>query len=95
MFMIYRSEEAVTPLRETWEQADELLREAIVSASSRVNQRLSRNPHEKGESRDGRTRILFQSPICVLFEVNRTKKVVNIVRSWAYCKALDTDGRCS
>ena len=33
MFNIYRSQAAVTPLREVWEQADEELREAILQAT--------------------------------------------------------------
>ncbi len=84
MFNIYRSQEAVTPLREVWEQADDDLREAILNASRLVNLRLHDNPHGEGESRDGRTRILFQAPIGVLYEVDDDKKLVSIVRSWAF-----------
>ena len=84
MFNIYRSQAAVMPLREVWEQADEELREAILSASRLVNLRLHEDPHSEGESRDGQTRILFQAPVGVLYEVDEGKKLVNIVRSWAF-----------
>jgi hypothetical protein len=90
MFSIYRSEAAVIPLRETWQGADEDLRQAILRATSRINQRLHERPHQQGESRDGRTRILFEAPVGVLFEIDEGRKLVNIVRSWAYRCAADT-----
>jgi hypothetical protein len=88
MFNIYRSQAAVTPLREVWEQADETLREAILHASRLVNLRLHEDPHGEGESRDERTRILFEAPVAVLYEVDEDKKLVNIVRSWAFRTAV-------
>jgi hypothetical protein len=93
MFNIYRSQDAVTPLRAAWEQADEDLREAILQATHVVNLRLHENPHEDGESRDGQTRILFQAPLGVLYKVNEAKKLVVIVRSWAFRTATARDDR--
>jgi hypothetical protein len=84
MFSIYRSQESVSPLREVWEQADDSLREAILEAIERVNERLHHEPHTKGESRTNTTRILFEAPVAVLYEVDDEKQLVNIVRSWAY-----------
>lgn len=84
MFSIYRSQEAVGPLREVWEQADDSLRQAILEATERVNERLHHEPQTKGESRTNSTRILFEAPIAVLFEVDDEKQLVNIVRSWAF-----------
>jgi hypothetical protein len=93
MFSIYRSETAVLPLRETWQEADEDLRQAILRATHLINQRLHERPHRQGESRDGRTRVLFQAPVGVLFEIDEDKRLVNIVRSWAYrCAADASDG---
>jgi hypothetical protein len=89
MFSIYRSEAAVIPLRETWQGADEDLRQAILLATHRINQRLHERPHKQGESRDGRTRVLFEAPVGVLFEIDEDRKLVNIVRSWAYRCAAD------
>jgi hypothetical protein len=92
MFNIYRSQEAVTPLREAYEQADEELREAILQASRLVNLRLHEDPHSEGESRDTQTRILFQAPVGVLYEVDEDKKLVNILRSWAFRRATASQG---
>jgi hypothetical protein len=84
MFSIYRSQAAVTPLSEAWEQADDALRCAMLQASRRLDQQLHQAPQEQGESRDGQVRILFQTPLGVLFEVDEDKKLVRILRAWAY-----------
>ena len=84
MFSIYRSEAAVTPLRETWEYADDAFRNAIVQATFLVNRQLYLDPHRQGESRGGGTRILFQDPLGVLFEIDEEQKVVRVLKTWAY-----------
>jgi hypothetical protein len=89
MFSIYRHHTAMTPLKETWDQADPLLREAILAASRQLNEQLSRDPLEQGESRDDKTRILFSAPLGVLFEVDEARKLVSIVRAWVYQSRLD------
>jgi hypothetical protein len=93
MFSIYRSQSAVTPLREAWEGADEPLREAILQASHRLDQQLAREPDSRGESRDERTRILFEAPVAVLFEVHQEEKLVRIVRAWLYRAGVEGRGR--
>lgn len=87
MFSIYRSQSALIPLNQTWENADAVLREQIVQASRRVDQQLQSDPHEQGESREEGTRILFQAPLAVTFEVDEPKKLVRILRAWAYSRA--------
>jgi hypothetical protein len=84
MYSIYRSQEAATALHETWERADEPLREAICRALRRADRRLHEDPQEQGESREKRTRILFQHPLGVLFEVDEERKLVVILRTWTY-----------
>ena len=84
MFNIYRSPTAVIPLRESWERADEGARDAITRASHRLDRRLCEDPHEQGESREDRTRILFQHPVGVLFEVDEARHLVLILRLWTY-----------
>ncbi len=93
MFSIYRSQTALVPLRETWEQADAVLRDAIVQASRQVDQQLQTAPNEQGESREEGTRILFQAPLAVTFEVDEPKKLVRILRAWTFCRAADRQDR--
>ena len=84
MFSIFRSQSAMLPLKQTWEHADDELREAILQASRQLDQQLHVNPQEKGEAREGNVRIAFQEPLAVLFEVDQEKKLVRILRAWAY-----------
>lgn len=84
MYAIYRSEAAMRPLKQIWEHADEQLRAAILEASHRLDRQLARNPHQQGESRAGCTRILFQGPLGVLFEVDEDRKLVRILRTWTH-----------
>jgi hypothetical protein len=89
MFSIYRHQTAMAPLKETWDQADDSLREAILEASRQVDQQLHIDPHQQGESRDDKTRILFQAPLAVIFEVDEARKLVVVVRAWAYRRGMD------
>jgi hypothetical protein len=84
VFSIYRSQAAVTPLRQTWESADDAFREAIVQATFVVNRRLHLDPQEEGESRGEGTRILFEGPLGVIFEVDVERQMVHVLRTWAY-----------
>ena len=84
MFSIYRNQSALVPLNEVWEQADAPLREAILQASHRIDQHLQTDPQEQGESRDGTTRILFDAPLAVTFEVDEPKRLVRILRAWTF-----------
>ena len=89
MFSIYRSQSALIPLNQTWESAYASLREEIVQASRRVDQQLQSDPHEQGESREEGTRILFQAPLAVTFEVDEPKRLVRILRAWTFGRSVD------
>jgi len=89
MFSIYRNRTALVPLTATWEGANATLREAILQASRRVDEQLQSAPQEQGESRDEGTRILFQAPLAVTYEIDVPKKLVRILRAWAYRCAAD------
>jgi len=94
MFAIYRSPESMAALRETWENADEGLRQSILEASHRLDRQLYNTPHKRGESRDGRTRIIFHAPIAVTFEIDAAKQLVRVLRSWVYCPGANGQRRC-
>ena len=84
MFSIYRSEEAVVPLAEAWECADEPLRAAILRATYDIDRRLAEAPRRQGESRGGDVRILFRPPVAVFFEIDEDRNLVRILRTWLY-----------
>ncbi len=89
MFSIFRSQSAMLPLKQVWELADDELREAILRASRQLDQQLYLDPQQKGEAREGNVRIAFQEPLAVLFEVDEAKKMVRILRAWAYQVGVD------
>jgi hypothetical protein len=84
VFSIYRSPAAVSSLSETWAYADDDFRLAILRATHLIDQRLRHDPQRRGESRGQGTRILFQGPLGVLYEVDEEKKLVRILRTWAF-----------
>ena len=79
----------MAPLREMWERAGASLRRAILQATQRLDARLAGDPHGEGESRGERIRILFERPLGVLFEVDEEKRLVRVLRSWAYGPGTD------
>jgi hypothetical protein len=84
MFCVYQNQKAMTLLQQTWEEADDSLRNAIGQAIQRIGRALQNDPHEQGESRPGVTRILFQAPVAVIFEIDEEKRMVRILRAWTY-----------
>ncbi len=45
-------------------------RQAVTEAAHRIDFLLKTKPHEQGESRDGNTRIMFERPLAVDFEIH-------------------------
>ena len=84
MFNVYRDQTSVLSLRPTWEQADEPQRQAILRALNALDKQLQSNPSEQGESRSDQTRILFEAPLALLYQVDEDKKLVRVQRVWAY-----------
>jgi hypothetical protein len=46
-------------------------RNSIAAAADGIDKALARNPFAVGESRDRNTRIAFESPLAVLFDVDQ------------------------
>jgi hypothetical protein len=84
MFSIYRSETTTSFLKQTWEQADEALQQAILHATDRLNRALADSPHEQGESRYDGLRILFEAPLGIEYLIDDAHRIVHIQRTWAF-----------
>jgi hypothetical protein len=84
MFSIYRSETTTSFLKQTWEQADEALQQAILYATDQLNRVLADSPHEQGESRHDGLRILFQAPLGIEYVIDDARQIVHIQRTWAF-----------
>jgi plasmid stabilization system protein ParE len=87
MFMIYRSKAATRPLRKVLAKADPAAQARIRQAVEQLNERLADQPQEQGESRGMKTRIIFEAPVAILFEVDEAKMLVTVLRTWAYRSA--------
>jgi hypothetical protein len=84
MFSIYRSEHTTSFLKKTWEEADEALQQAILEATDLLNRALADRPHEQGESREDGSRVLFEAPLGIEYEIDDDRRIVHVRRTWAY-----------
>ncbi len=65
---------------------DSTQRQAVTRAAHVIDQLLQVDAHEQGESREGDTRILIESPLVVLFHVFQAERQTLVVRVWKYGK---------
>src|SRR5437016_1781735 len=63
MFQVEWLQTVLDALADLWTQADSSQRQAITAASHAIDQRLSKDPHNEGESRSGGFRIMFAPPL--------------------------------
>jgi hypothetical protein len=57
-------------------------RQLVRAAADRMDANLQSHPYQDSESRWGRTRILIDAPLAVLFEVDDDKKLVDVMKVW-------------
>jgi hypothetical protein len=69
MFHVRWLQAALDELAAVWLTATTDERRAITSASHIIDERLSENPHEQGESRPNGRRIMFVAPLAARFEI--------------------------
>lgn len=79
MFRVDWLESALDELMTLWTQADSTQRQAITAASHVIEQRLSRDPFNEGESRPGGRRITFVAPLAVRFQVEPDGQTVTVL----------------
>jgi len=59
-------------------------RAAITAAANAIDAALERDPLARGESRGGATRIMFEPPLAVLFDVDSTRNHVTVWDIWRW-----------
>jgi hypothetical protein len=69
-------------LADLWMNASD--RSAITKASHSIDQQLKTDPLNHGESRPGGRRILFESPLGVLYRVEEQDMIVRVYHVWLY-----------
>jgi hypothetical protein len=67
-------------LAQIWTNAPD--RAAVTAAANAIDAQLARNPFAQSESRSGRTRILFEFPLGILFEVDEDAQQVTVLLVW-------------
>jgi hypothetical protein len=69
-------------LADLWLNATD--RGAITKAPHAIDQRLRDDPLDDGESRPGGRRILFETPLAVLYRVIEQDMFVHVLHVWLY-----------
>ncbi len=73
---------ALDELAALWVRGDSESRRLITAATRAIDEELKSRPEEKGESRAEGERILFSSPLGVLFDVDRDRSAVRVLHVW-------------
>lgn len=82
MFRVVWLEIALNELAAVWTPADSTQRQAITTATHRVDQRLGNDPHNQGESRPQGQRIMFELPLGLTFEIRPQADEVRVLHVW-------------
>jgi plasmid stabilization system protein ParE len=69
-------------LANVWLKADSDQRRVITSAAQAIDNRLTIDAKNAGESRPGGRRIFFESPLGIAFRVDPTGAAVDVLRVW-------------
>jgi hypothetical protein len=59
-------------------------RGAVTAAANAIDARLQRDPYAQSESRTGATRVTFEAPLGVRFEVNDADRHVPVLDVWRF-----------
>lgn len=73
---------AENELTEIWLPADSELRRAITEATHTIDRSLTKDPLNEGESRPNNQRIMFQTPLAVIYEVAENSRLVRVLHVW-------------
>lgn len=82
MFVVRWNKRATNKMTDLWLNGDSSLRKAITRAIYVIDELLQSDPQNLGESRPGRRRIHFVSPLAIVYKVNEAKSVVRVLQVW-------------
>jgi plasmid stabilization system protein ParE len=81
-FTVIWRPDALDELANAWTEAAN--RNAVTEASERIDQLLTNDPMDAGESRFGKNRIVFEPPLAVIFRVNEGDRMVFVLSVGTY-----------
>jgi plasmid stabilization system protein ParE len=86
IFRVEWVQTALNQLTTIWMSADSAQRQAITAATHQIDQQLKANPYGPSESRPEGRRILFESPLGILFRIEADGKTVSVLQVWHFRK---------
>jgi hypothetical protein len=84
MFRVRWKQAAINELASLWMNADAEQRRAITQATDLIDRQLQVDPEIQGESRPRNRRILFATPLGILFRVDPQQKLVRVLQIWRF-----------
>jgi hypothetical protein len=84
MFQVEWLQTALNQLAAIWTSADSALRLAVTAATHQIDQQLQTDPFGASESRPEGRRILFVSPLGILFRIEEDGHTVSVLRVWLF-----------
>jgi hypothetical protein len=80
MFRVEWLQVALDELTTLWTGADATDRQGITTASHEIDQRLSNDPSNEGESRSPGCRITFVPPLAIRFQIEADGRTVTVLQ---------------
>jgi plasmid stabilization system protein ParE len=80
MFTVRWTRRAIRRLTQIWVDAHD--QAAVTTAVARIDRLLAVDPGNQGESRPGRKRVMFVSPLGVKFRVYPQEGIVRVLSVW-------------
>jgi hypothetical protein len=84
MFRVRWEQTALNELATLWTDAESSLRQLVTVAASRIDRQLQTDPVAQSESRSGGRRILFSSPLGILFRIEAYGQTVSVLHVWLF-----------
>jgi hypothetical protein len=81
-FTVLWSEESESRLANAWLLAAD--RKSVADAADRIDTLLKNDAHQVGESREGRRRIIHESPLGAVFSVDVGERKVLVLDIWVF-----------
>ncbi len=78
MFQVTWSERALDRLADIFTESSLEEQDRMSAAIEALNRRLSRNPFDEGESRDGRARVVFIDLLVVAYWIEKANRIVRV-----------------
>lgn len=84
MFRVRWEDSALNELTALWTDADSPLRQLITETVAQIDRQLETAPVAHSESRSDGRRILFASPLGILFRIEADGRTVSVLNVWMF-----------